>query len=138
MKIEPEMILTNHIFMNPNPLVSPDSYIHLLYNGCDVGLNTCCGEGFGLTNAEHSTLGKVQIVSAVPALKEILPGSLLVEPKCWTHMSRFEKHGGMIALFDHMDFANAMQVAYDNRKIPVPVMEFPWDYSLFRKVVGAK
>lgn len=138
MKIEPEMILTNHIFMNPNPLVSPDSYIHLLYNGCDVGLNTCCGEGFGLTNAEHSTLGKMQIVSAVPALKEILPGALLVEPKCWTHMSRFEKHGGMIALFDHMDFAAAMNIAYQNRKTPVQVMEFPWDYSLFRKVVGAK
>jgi len=91
-----------------------------------------------LTNAEHSTLGKMQIVSAVPALKEILPGALLVEPKCWTHMSRFEKHGGMIALFDHMDFAAAMNIAYHNRKTPVQVMEFPWDYSLFRKVVGAK
>jgi len=138
MNISAEMILTNHIFMNPNPLVSPDSYIHLLYNACDVGLNTCCGEGFGLTNAEHSTLGKMQVVSAVPALKEILPDSILVEPKAWTHMSRFEKHGGMIALFDASDFARALQKAYESRNEPVPVMEFPWDLSLLCKTIDAK
>ena len=136
MKVEPEMILTNHIFINPHPLVSLDSYIHTLYNGCDVGLNTCCGEGFGLTNAEHSTIGKVQIVSGVPAFKEILPQAIIVEPKCWTHMSRFEKHGGMIALFDHNDFADAMQIAYETRNNPVPVMDFPWDYSAFTKIVS--
>jgi len=138
MKISSEMILTNHIFMNASPLVSPDGYIHLLYNACDVGLNTCCGEGFGLTNAEHSTIGKIQVISAVHALKEILPDAILVEPKCWTHMSRFEKHGGMVAQFDSMDFANALQTAYLNRNNPVPVMEFPWDFSILQKVISAQ
>jgi hypothetical protein len=137
MKIESEMIMTNHIFINPQALVSTDAYIHTLYNACDVGINTCCGEGFGLTNAEHSTLGKPQIVSGIPALKEILPDAFHVAPKCYTHVSRFEKHGGLIAHFDYQDFADAMNAVYHSRKAVYPVMDFPWDYSPLCKVVGA-
>ena len=117
-------ITTNHIFMNPNPVVASDHFVHLMYNACDVGLNTCCGEGFGLTNAEHSTLGRQQIVTAVPALKEILPGARLIEPVCWTHVSGFEKHGGMIAHVDYRDFARAMKDEYLKR-----TSRFDWDFS---------
>jgi hypothetical protein len=53
-------------------------------------------------------------------------------------MSRFEKHGGMIALFDASDFARALQKAYESRNEPVPVMEFPWDLSLLCKTIDAK
>ena len=113
-KIDSEQVTKNHIFINPMAMRSTEEYINILYNAADVGLNTCCGEGFGLTNMEHACLGKFQIVSAVPAFRETLSEHdvILVEPKVWTVVSRFESHGGDIAILDPMDFANAMDYLF--------------------------
>jgi glycosyltransferase involved in cell wall biosynthesis len=48
-----------------------DSDINNMYNACDVGINTCLGEGFGLCNFEHASLGAAQVVSAVGGLVDI-------------------------------------------------------------------
>jgi len=127
-----ETIMTNHIFINPHPMISTDRYVHLMYNACDVGLNTCCGEGFGLTNAEHSTLGRLQIVSAVPAFKEILSNHALVQPACWSHVSGFESHGGRIAHINYEDVACAMKRAYLVRPKMIPET-FLWDFSIWKQ-----
>lgn len=39
-----------------------NSELNLIYNICDVGLQTSWGEGWSLTNCEHGKLGKLQVV----------------------------------------------------------------------------
>lgn len=45
--------------------------INLIYNACDVGINTSIGEGWGLCSFEHAFVGGVQIVPEHSACKEI-------------------------------------------------------------------
>jgi glycosyltransferase involved in cell wall biosynthesis len=50
-----------------NPLadcgrVPSDDWLNLLYNACDVGLNTSMGEGWGLVSFEHAAAGAAQVV----------------------------------------------------------------------------
>jgi glycosyltransferase involved in cell wall biosynthesis len=42
-----------------------------VYNACDVGVNTCIGEGWGLVNTEHAATGVAQLVPDHTSLKEI-------------------------------------------------------------------
>ena len=113
LKLDYEKIVTKHIFINPKPLHASDEYINLVYNACDIGLNTCCGEGFGLTTLEHGFLNKPQIVSGVPALEETLKNfAFFVKPKVWATVPRYESHGGEIAMFDADDFASKLDRFY--------------------------
>ena len=109
-------VLENHTFFNSMALCGTDEYVNVIYNACDVGLNTCCGEGFGLTNVEHACLEKPQIVSGVPALKETLgEHAIVVEPALWSQVAGFEDHGGDVALFDPNDFAEALNLVYTHK-----------------------
>ena len=111
--LDPEKILNSHTFSNPLAMQDTDAKINLIYNACDVGINTCHGEGFGLTNVEHGALGKPQVVPSVPAIKETLGNhAFFVEPKVWTQVSCFEDHGGDIAIYDPEDFAVALNNIY--------------------------
>jgi glycosyltransferase involved in cell wall biosynthesis len=49
----------------------PDSHLNLIYNACDVGVNTASAEAFGLVSLEHAATGAAQIVPAVPAALEL-------------------------------------------------------------------
>jgi len=49
----------------------PDSRLNLIYNACDVGLNTSTGEGWGLTAFEHAATRRAQIVPDHSANSEI-------------------------------------------------------------------
>jgi glycosyltransferase involved in cell wall biosynthesis len=127
--LNPSDIKNNHIFLSSKTLHGSDRYINTVYSACDVGINTCCGEGFGLANAEHITLGKPQIVAGVPAFKEILTGfATIIEPVVWTTMSRFENHGGEIAHFNPDDFAMALHNVYhQGTKKVQEIPDFPWE-----------
>jgi glycosyltransferase involved in cell wall biosynthesis len=60
-----------------NPLaggVVGDPELNLLYNACDVGINTSMGEGWGLVSFEHGAAGAAQIVPAHSACAEIWSG----------------------------------------------------------------
>jgi glycosyltransferase involved in cell wall biosynthesis len=60
-----------------NPLaggVIGDDALNLLYNACDVGLNTSMGEGWGLVSFEHGAAGSAQIVPAHSACAELWRG----------------------------------------------------------------
>jgi glycosyltransferase involved in cell wall biosynthesis len=48
-----------------------DGELNLIYNICQVGLNTALGEGFALTNAEHAAAGGAQIVPVHSATGEL-------------------------------------------------------------------
>lgn len=64
-----KLVLTSKDFDVTNCL--PIDRLNLVYNACDVGVNTCIGEGWGLVNFEHAATGTAQIVPDHTSLKEI-------------------------------------------------------------------
>jgi D-inositol-3-phosphate glycosyltransferase len=67
-----------------NPLaggVVGDGELNLLYNACDVGINTSMGEGWGLVSFEHGAAGAAQIVPDHSACAEVWRGrGELIQP----------------------------------------------------------
>jgi Glycosyltransferase len=60
----------------------PDEGLNLVYNACDVGINTSLGEGWGLVNVEHAATGAPQIVPRHSALTEVWGNAaLFLEPR---------------------------------------------------------
>ncbi|MEO0564469.1 MAG: glycosyltransferase family 4 protein [Chloroflexota bacterium] len=55
---------------NEQPQIT-DEQLNMIYNACDVGLNTSVGESFGLVSLEHGATGAAQIVPA-----QTTPGQL--------------------------------------------------------------
>lgn len=43
------------------PIV-PDAELNMIYNACDVGINTSSAEGWGLVNFEHAATGAAQLI----------------------------------------------------------------------------
>jgi glycosyltransferase involved in cell wall biosynthesis len=76
--IEKQMILTD---LKPAPPSVSVERLNLIYNACDIGLNTSTGEGWGLVNFEHAATGVAQILPRHSACAEIWDGACaLVEP----------------------------------------------------------
>jgi len=112
-------IVTKHIFVSNNKNVS-DEMLNNLYNACDVGINTCIGEGFGLCNLEHGGIGKPQIISGVGALNDIFSNeySIIIKPVTELYISNnIDFHGGYIKICSADDFANGLVKYYDNRDL---------------------
>jgi glycosyltransferase involved in cell wall biosynthesis len=65
------------IIMTSNQAGPPNVSVEMLndiYNACDVGVNTCKGEGWGLVNFEHAACRVAQIVPDHTSCKEIFEG----------------------------------------------------------------
>jgi len=126
-----------HVFTTNRPLMMTDEHVNVIYNAADVGLNTCCGEGFGLTTMEHGYFNRCQIVSGVPALKETLGDfATVIKPVGTKHMCNFDKHNGVLYVFEPMDFAIALHDCF-HEKISKPdglrehiIREYDWDTIL--------
>ena len=63
-----------------NPIVDgksevDDERLNLIYNACDVGVNTTMGEGWGLVSFEHAATGAPQIVPRHTACAELWEGA---------------------------------------------------------------
>jgi len=89
-----------------------DRDINILYNACDVGLNTADGEGFGLCGFEGLAIGKAQISAYVGGMREFLNDniSILVYPKLNIYLENRAAAngiGGISELCDPHDFAEA-------------------------------
>lgn len=54
---------------------SDDEGLNLIYNACDVGLNTSVGEGWGLPAFEHAATGAPQVMPAHTACWELWRGA---------------------------------------------------------------
>jgi len=67
--------------------VIPESRLNLIYNACDVGINTSMGEGWGLCNVEHAVTGALQLVPDSSATGEIFKdcGVLLPTVTDWVY-----------------------------------------------------
>ena len=56
-----------------HPKIS-DAALNLLYNACDVGINTAASEGFGMISFEHAATGAPQIVPGHGVCLELWQG----------------------------------------------------------------
>ncbi|MCG8458096.1 MAG: glycosyltransferase [Holophagales bacterium] len=63
-----------------DPPAISDSRMNLIYNACDVGLNTSYGEGWGLVSFEHAATGAAQIVPCHTACRELWRGAAELLP----------------------------------------------------------
>jgi D-inositol-3-phosphate glycosyltransferase len=59
---------------SPNPPNVEVEMLNDIYNACDVGVNTCKGEGWGLVNFEHAACRVAQVVPNHTSCKEIFDG----------------------------------------------------------------
>ena len=110
-----EKIVLKHIFIRPSDLYLSDEKLNTLYNACDIGLNTCLGEGFGLCNLEHACLGKPQIISRVGALADIFDNdyATLIRPVADLYLSPLtDDHQGYVQICSSDDFAEALGKYY--------------------------
>lgn len=97
-----------------------DRDINIMYNACDVGLNTCEGEGWGLCQSEHAAVGCPQIAPRIGGLQEFLHNSIsqLVDAK-WRYYIDKQRDGigGIAEVGDPKDYADAIWKYYCNPKL---------------------
>ena len=75
-----------------NPLgngVATDADLNLLYNACDVGINTSMGEAWGLVTCEHGAAGAPQIVPDHTACGELWRGRGELIPPARSYVPEF-------------------------------------------------
>lgn len=111
-----EEVINNHILTFPTKEIS-DEHMNELYNACDVGINSCLGEGFGLCNAEHASLNKVQVVTNIGGLSDIFLGysEMLVDPVAFfTITNTQDQHNGDAYVCRAEDFAEKLYYFYKN------------------------
>ena len=107
-----KLILTSPHFDVNNCL--PIEKLNQVYNACDIGINTCMGEGWGLVNFEHAATGKAQVVPDHTSLKEIFYNVPRMDIESW----EVDKHYGLdrgIPSSDHG--AELLSYYYDNRDV---------------------
>lgn len=78
--------------LSVNPLGSQivgDDELNLLYNACDVGINTAMGEGWGLVSFEHGAAGAAQIVPDHTACGELWRGHAELIPPARSYVPEF-------------------------------------------------
>ena len=75
--IESRVLLTRDSAEEPD--VS-DEILNLIYNACDVGINTSTGEGWGLCAFEHAATGAAQVVPEHSACAELWKDAAILIP----------------------------------------------------------
>lgn len=103
------------------PQQMSDRDINILYNACDIGLNNCAGEGWGLTSSEHGAIGCPQVAAWVGGHKEFMKDgvtSQLIKPK-WNFYvdSTQDGIGGLAEVGDPADYADAIWKYYTNASL---------------------
>lgn len=116
LQLDYDIVVNNHIFIFQN--LPNDEKMNYLYNASEIGINTCLGEGFGLCNIEHASIGKPQIISQVGAFNDIFKDVgvySFVKPQfkyyCPKHV---DDHGGYLEYCNSDDFSNLMFDMFNN------------------------
>lgn len=107
----------NYIVFMSKPQQMSDKDINILYNACDIGLNTCEGEGFGLCQFEHLGVGCPQVSPNIGGMREFLNSgnSITVEAKWSYHVDKNRDGiGGVAEIADVKDYADAIWKYYNN------------------------
>ena len=80
----------DRVLVNPlGSAVVDDAELNLLYNACDVGINTSMGEGWGLVSFEHGAAGAAQIVPDHTACAELWSGRAELFQSAWWFIAAF-------------------------------------------------
>ena len=110
----------NTIISVNSPQNLSDRDINILYNACDVGLNTADGEGFGLCGFEGLAIGKAQITSYVGGMREFFNDNiaLVIKPKLNIYLDcKNNGIGGVAELCDPHDVAEAFWKYFSNPEL---------------------
>lgn len=92
------------------PQALSDRDINILYNACDIGVNSADGEGFGLCGFEGLALGKAQVSAYVGGMREFLNDniSIIIKPKINIYLdNKSNGIGGVAELTDPHEYAEA-------------------------------
>jgi glycosyltransferase involved in cell wall biosynthesis len=119
-------IINQHVLISNSPIMT-DYMVNQLYNACDVGLNTCYGEGFGLCNLEHASVGKPQVMSSVGALRDIFKEEhcKLIQPVTKIYVPpALDTTGGYLEVCRPEDFADGLDYYYLNKQKKIEDGEF--------------
>lgn len=82
--------LEQRVYLNPLAGgVVGDQELNLLYNACDVGINTSMGEGWGLVSFEHGAAGAAQVVPDHTACTELWSGRAELIPPARSYIPEF-------------------------------------------------
>jgi glycosyltransferase involved in cell wall biosynthesis len=110
----------NTIISVNSPQNLSDRDINILYNACDVGLNTADGEGFGLCGFEGLAIGKAQITSYVGGMREFFNENiaLVIKPKLNIYLDcKNNGIGGVAEICDPHDVAEAFWKYFSNPEL---------------------
>jgi len=78
LRIDDRLLLTSR---EPTLAWESEETLNLIYNACDVGINTSNGEGWGLVSFEHAATGACQIIPYHTGCGEIWQGAAeLMQP----------------------------------------------------------
>ena len=109
-EVDNRLILTN---VNPGIQAIPAERLNMIYNACDVGINTSVGEGWGLTATEHAVTGAVQIVPDHSACRELFEDCGVLIPVSQPHVNKdVLTEGGVVS---PEDIANSLNFVYNNK-----------------------
>jgi glycosyltransferase involved in cell wall biosynthesis len=89
--------------------VVPDERLNLIYNACDVGVNTAAAEGWGLVSFEHAATGAAQVVPGHGASEELWRDVALLLP------TSVDDRGRQVAAPSAV--ADALARLYDDREL---------------------
>ena len=105
-----KLILTSPHFSVDNCLSIEQ--LNKVYNATDVGINTCIGEGWGLVNTEHGSVGVAQVVPDHTSLAEIFDEV----PRIQCNASETDRNYGLERLLPDPDSAaEILSYYYENR-----------------------
>jgi glycosyltransferase involved in cell wall biosynthesis len=91
----------------------PDTHLNLIYNACDVGLNTSTGEGWGLVSFEHAAARGAQVMPAHDTAVELWTDAASLVPISATHIHpRISTEAKIV---DAENVADALERLYRNR-----------------------
>ncbi len=128
--------LAPRVLLNPLAAgVVDDDALNLLYNACDVGINTSMGEGWGLVSVEHGAAGAAQVVPDHSACSELWRDRAELIPPARYYIPEFSSlqlcevsADGVAAALDHL-YADPQrsqqlaQAAYAAARNP----DYAWD-----------
>lgn len=110
--IDDKLIFTN---LNTGIQRISKERLNLIYNACDVGINTSLGEGWGLINVEHAVTGAVQIVPRHSSCAELFGdcGLMMETIADWT----FDQSETVGRLTNPEEVARCLDILYKNREL---------------------
>ena len=115
-----QKIAQDYLLILDRPQQMTDTEINLLYSACDIGINTCDGEGFGLCNFEHAAIGRAQVIPLLGGFRDFFHenNAKTVIPKFNLYVDNArDLIGGETELSDPKDFATAIWEYYLNPQV---------------------